>query len=390
MKRKAPTPPTPRRGLLLVGSGEYGQATVDDSPGYKCVVARRRKRGILVLDHDTLEEVEFLPLQYHVHWLTCSPFDSTRLYASGDDDKLHSLQLSFDKKYGSVEIESLSEVDSLGGSAYVEYAHEGGHLLVANYGSGVIATFPVHTNGRLFDATDSKQPYPLDGLDPELDDRQEACHPHQVVLDPSGKWALVCDLGADRVWVYAFVRDGNRASLVGAVNSPRHLKLPAGSGPRHLAFHPSGKHVYVLCELSGELVPCSWANGELVALPSALSVMPEGRACARAHHSGTSHVAVHPSGSHVYAASRTDNQIVVFDCRAAAKLKWVQRVSTRGVCPRHFLVDDTALTLGNQDTSTLVRFPIQSDGKLADARATVVETTGLCPNVLCAMSLAAK
>lgn len=194
--------------------------------------------------------------------------------------------------------------------------------------------------------------------------------------------------GADTVWVYAF--DSERGALVGALNSARHLRLPPGSGPRHLDFHPSGKFVFVLCELSGMVHTCAWdgACGELAPHrpqpggAGSVCAMPEGQACARAHHSGAAHILASGDGKTVYVATRTDNCLVVFSCSAGGELLPTQRVSTRGVCPRNFILDGDRLRLINQDSQSLVEWDVAKDGRLVEP-PTVTPTPGVCGWVLC-------
>lgn len=340
---------TPFTASLVIGSGDYGQATVEDAPGYKCVPIRRRRRGLLFVSlhvTDTIDTIElteerFVDLPFHPQWVAYAPPAPTGggrvakgyYYAAGDDDMLHAID---DSSYRVV-----SSMDALGGSAYVELSTErvGGAkwALCANYGSGVLSVLPLfaHTTHTIDAPTDSKQPWPLDGLDPSLADRQEACHPHQVILargyghrdDEQLWWALACDLGADRVWTYEF--DDRRGALIGAVNSARHLKLPAGCGPRHLVLLGEGeggqlragqRHllVCVACELSGELALCEFdaADGSWRMLSTVDVMAGSGAACSRSHHSGLSHIGAARSEQNgytaVYVASRTDNVIVAF------------------------------------------------------------------------------
>ena len=85
------------------------------------------------------------------------------------------------------------------------------------------------------------------GADPS---RQDAPHPHETVLDPTGKFILVPDLGADLVHVYG-VQHG---SLALKELSP--LTVTAGDGPRHLAFavHGDKTFMYLVTELSNSLL----------------------------------------------------------------------------------------------------------------------------------------
>ena len=166
------------------------------------------------------------------------------------------------------------------------------------------------------------------GLNRELADRQESCHPHQIRLDPATNgWALSCDLGADRIWVYRF--DTQTGALQGALTSDRHLLLPEGAGPRHLDFHPSGRFVYVICELNGNIVACQWdaAEGRLKVIQSVYS-LADGAACSRAHHSGCAHILVNAAGGALYASARTTNEICVCSIDADGRLSKIQTVNT--------------------------------------------------------------
>jgi 6-phosphogluconolactonase (cycloisomerase 2 family) len=367
-KRQAATP------LLFAGTGGYGQHAVSDAPGFGQGAGKQAKKGVLPLSGTaSARSGKLMAMPFHAGWLAYSPL-SRHMYAAGDTD-IHALALSAD---GS--LTRKGSVDSLGGAAFLEISKDGRWLLSANYGSGDMAVFPLSNDGSIGAATDSKHHYA--DLDPKLADRQESCHPHQIRLDPaSNKWALACDLGADTVWVYAF--DAQRGALSGALNSARHLRLPAGSGPRHLDFHPNGKWVFVLCELSAMVLTCEWdgARGELSARHSVYS-MPKGKKCARAHHSGTAHILVGAGGRSIYVTTRTDNCLVVFDVQKDGSLRLAQRVSTRGVCPRNFILDKGHLRLLNQDSQNLVEWQLAPDGKVVEPPL-VSATPGVCGWVLC-------
>jgi 6-phosphogluconolactonase (cycloisomerase 2 family) len=72
--------------------------------------------------------------------------------------------------------------------------------------------------------------------------RQEAPHPHEVILDPTGSFIIVPDLGADLVRVFAI--DPKTSLLTESTPFP----VPAGSGPRHGTFlkADSGKTFFFL------------------------------------------------------------------------------------------------------------------------------------------------
>lgn len=369
--------------MFYIGCGNAGQALVKDAPAYGKVEVKEARKGIAIYE---VGETEIgltpkgeLQLDFHVGWLVRHPRNG-RLYGSGGG-RAHAFAVAADGQ-----LSLASSADTMGNGAFLEVSRCGRWALVANYSNGVVCVLPILEDGSLGDATDSK----LHGgvpLDPALADRQECCHPHQVRLDPAAeKWALVCDLGADRVWVYAF--DSTVGALSGAANSSRHLRLPQGSGPRHLDFHPNGRWVYVLCELDGNLVVCDWSAEEgRLTVKQSLYALPEGMACCRAHHAGNSHVLVSADGRNVYVSTRTDNHIVVFRVdEGTGCVSRVQAVPSGGVCPRNFHLDYSGgrgvLRVGNQDSQSVTEFRIQSsDGTLIEP-GTATPLPGVCPNVL--------
>lgn len=250
-----------------VGSSPAAQVKVSDSPAYgKLPPPAVEKKGVMV--YRAGERVGFSELKHHVGWMEKHPSNGC-VYAAGSG-KLRAYKVAADGM-----LEEFSSADALGNPAHFCLSADGAWALCANYSASTLSVLPIAADGSVGAATDSK--HHVVRLNPQLADRQEACHPHQVRLDPgSGAWALACDLGASRVWVYAF--DAARGSLAGAANSERHLLLPEASGPRHLDFHPAKPWVYVLCELDGNIVGCRWdaEQGRLTPFGSYYT-LPDGR-----------------------------------------------------------------------------------------------------------------
>ena len=118
-------------------------------------------------------------------------------------------------------------------------------LVVANYGSGSVASLPVHEDGSLGEPV-SFFKHVGSSVDKK---RQSESHAHSIVVSPDGRFALSADLGLDQVLVYRL--DGKTAAL--SPNEPPHAKAPAGAGPRHLTFHSDGRHVYVINEMANSI-----------------------------------------------------------------------------------------------------------------------------------------
>jgi len=201
-------------------------------------------------------------------------------------------------------------------------------ILAANYGGGSLVTLPVKPDGTLGEPSSSVK---FTGSGPHK--RQASPHAHGVSVSPEGRWVLVTDLGADRLWVVPFDRASGKLGAFDAA-SPHHVALPAGSGPRHMVWAPSGKFLYVITELTATLVTYRWdaAKGMLALVDSVSTDAPD-----YTGDKSASEVAISADGKFLYAANRGDNALVVFKLNAASgKPALVQRQSTGGATPWHF------------------------------------------------------
>ncbi|MFI9045533.1 lactonase family protein [Streptomyces sp. NPDC053427] len=203
----------------------------------------------------------------------------------------------------------------VGGADPTHLTLAAGRLITANYSSGSVSSLPVRADGTLGDRS---VVLPHQGSGPRSD-RQEGPHAHAVLPDPSGRWLLSVDLGTDSVRVCAL----NGAD--GALTVRDEVALRPGSGPRHLAFHPSGDRAYVINELDPTLTLCRWDadRGTLTPLGET-PLLTDGTGAGSAfqdpstsgggtQRSGTfpSALAVSPDGRFVWAANRGHDSISV-------------------------------------------------------------------------------
>ncbi|MER5946740.1 lactonase family protein [Streptomyces sp. NPDC001904] len=185
------------------------------------------------------------------------------------------------------------------GAGPTHLAVRDGRVLTANYNSGSVTSLPLRADGVPDAAGRDVLVHTGSGPHPQ---RQQAPHAHQILPDPSGRWAVSVDLGTDSVRVCAL--DDGRLTL------HHETALRPGSGPRHLAFHPSGAHVYVLNELTPTLTVCRWdaADGSLKPLAE-LPVLPGDSTNGDAY---PSEVVVAPDGRFLWTATRGEDVISVF------------------------------------------------------------------------------
>ena len=243
----------------------------------------------------------------------------------------------------------LNEAPSEGSApCFVSVDKSGRVVLVANYGAGSVALLPIETGGGLAPATSSIQ---HTGSGPNAD-RQREPHAHCIVADPSNRFALAADLGADRVFVYRLDPDGRALHHVEGGDAV----MRAGAGPRHLAFHPTLPIVFVANELDSTVVTLRFdaERGALSPLESR-STLPAGW-------TGTNYPAdIHlaPSGRTLYLSNRGHNSLAVFSVAASTgALSLEQTVSTDGDWPRNFSLDPSGqwLLVANQRSNAVVVF----------------------------------
>jgi 6-phosphogluconolactonase len=257
------------------------------------------------------------------------------------------------------------------GPCHVSVDQGGKCVLVANYGSGSIAALPVLADGRL-GAAGARIQHQGSSVNPQ---RQTGPHAHFIVPDPANQFALVCDLGLDKVLVYRL--DPGKAAL--EPNQPPSATLKPGAGPRHLAFHPNRRWVYGINELNSTLTAFAWnaTGGELKEFQTVSALPPDFKGentCAE--------VQVHPSGKFLYGSNRGHDSLVVFSIEPdTGRLAYVEHQPCGGKGPRHFALDPSGrwLVVENQFSNNVVVFQVNAGtGRLKPTGQTLEMGAPVC------------
>jgi len=263
---------------------------------------------------------------------------------------------SLDPKSGALKF--LNQESSGGdGPCHLVVDKQGKCVLAANYGGGSICCLPITKDGSLEPHSAFVQ-HKGKSVDPQ---RQEAPHAHSINLDPANKHAFVADLGLDKILIYRF--SPNTGTLI--KNDPPAVDLAKGAGPRHFAFHPSGKYAYVINELDLTVTAMSYdaAKGALKVVKT-VSTLPGPKEKGQS----TAEVVVHPSGKWLYGSNRGHNTIAIFAIdEKTGELTPVGHQGKDIKTPRNFAIDPTGtfLIVANQDGDSLVMFRInQKTGEL--------------------------
>jgi 6-phosphogluconolactonase len=239
-----------------------------------------------------------------------------------------------------------------GGPCHIVTDRGGKHVLVANYGGGSVAVLPIRGDGQLGEATDFEQ-HQGKSVNPR---RQEGPHGHSINLDPAGQFAFAADLGLDKVLIYRY--DASKGTL--DPNNPPSASVAPGSGPRHFAFHPSGRHAYVINEITSTVTAFTYdpRAGKLTPIQTLSTLPPDFTG-----NNSTAEVLVHPSGKFLYGSNRGHNSIAHFNIdERTGKLTPAGHHPTMGRTPRNFGIDPTGayLLAANQESNTVVLFRIDS------------------------------
>jgi 6-phosphogluconolactonase len=293
-------------------------------------------------------------------FLAISP-DRTRLFCVGEIDNFNGKKaggvssFSLDAKTGDLKL--INQQSSVGaGPCHIVCDKTGKNVLVANYAGGSAAVLPVDKDGKLGEASCFIQ-HKGSSVDK---DRQEGPHAHSVNLDAANKFAVVADLGLDKVLVYKF--DSAAGKI--AANDPAAVDLAPGDGPRHFAFHPNGKFAYVNNEMTSSLTAMTYsaAKGKFTKL-NTLSTLP-------APHKGnsTAETVVHPNGKFVYTSNRGHNSIAIFAIdQSTGEIKALGHQGEGVKIPRNFNIDPTGkwMVVANQDGDSIIVYAIDDKtGKL--------------------------
>jgi 6-phosphogluconolactonase len=269
-------------------------------------------------------------------------------------------------------LSALNSVSSGGdGPCHLVVDAAGKHVLVANYGGGNASVVSIDSDGRLGKQTAFVQ---HNGSSVNKA-RQEGPHAHSINLDPANHFAVVADLGIDKVMVYKY--DSDKGTLAPA--SPPFVATAAGAGPRHFAFHPSAPLAYVINELDCTVLPFSYDahHGVLTPLKS-VSTLP---VAYRPEYS-TAEVQVHPSGRFLYGSNRGHDTIAIFAIDPKTGALTASGHQAAGIkTPRNFGIDPTGrfLIVANQDSASLVVFRIdQQTGALTPTGQRVAVPTPVC------------
>ena len=239
-------------------------------------------------------------------------------------------------------------------------------LYTANYSNGDISEF------KLENGVPVAPPRHLPHSGHGVTRRQKSPHPHFVGFHPVSKQLFVCDLGTDEIWIDDRTADGVTLPCT------QKLTLPPGSGPRHLAFAPDGKTIFVANELSSTVPRFSFKDGKWQLIKTAST---------RQGHTVTPNypgaIKITSCGKFFFVTNRGDDNIAFFAALPGGDFKLLKTVDSQGKYPSDILLtdDETTLLTINLKSGTATRFKLDlaAADLISDTAAiNVPRGTGLC------------
>lgn len=314
-----------------------------------------------------LSEPELAVEMVNPSFLTISP-NHKFLYAVSEDPYSlgppldHSSYVSaFAIDHATGHLRLLNTVPASGTSTcFISMDKTGRYVLMSNFGSGSTSVIQVREDGSLGELTAFMQDV---GHSVNRSIQFEP-HTHSVVVSPDNRYAIVSDLGIDKVLVFRF--DARTGAL--SPPDPPFVTVYPGAGPRHFTFDPSGRFGYQLSEMGGTIDVFAWD-------PSRGILTPVQRAETVPHdffgENHSAEIAIRPDGKFLYESNRRTQgeqvrgpeTIGVFAIDSkTGMLSPVEQVLSGGTSPRNFEIDPTGnfLLAANQLSNNIVIFQIDS------------------------------
>lgn len=261
------------------------------------------------------------------------------------------------------------------GPCYVEVDKSGKYVFVSNYHEGNLTVLSLFNDGSLGSVSEAKK-YSGSSIHPE---RQQSPHIHASVISQNNRFLYVTDLGSDKIYIYELNEE--KGTLTPA-SMPEFNATP-GTGPRHLAFHPSGNFAYLAEELTSTVgvFAVDQATGALTLLQDSVVSLPpdfEGKNISADIHTD-------PKGKFLYMSNRGADIISIFTIGEDGRIELKGHESTRGQTPRNFLIEPKGefMFVAHQDSDTIQIFRInQKNGNLTAVGKPVAVPSPVCLKIV--------
>jgi 6-phosphogluconolactonase len=264
-------------------------------------------------------------------------------------------------------------------TCYLSIDKTGHYVLMANFGSSSVTVLRIKDDGSLGEQT-AFMKHIGRGKDASF---QSKAHPHSIDVSPDNRFAIVSDLGVDKIFIYRF--DATTGAL--SPDNPPFVAADPGTGPRHFVFDSAGKFGYSLREMSGVVTVLAWdpSHGTLSGVEDANTLAPDFIGS-----NDSAEIAIHPNGKFLYESNRRfrgphlwgPDTIGVFSIDPQkGTLSEVEQISPGGTMPRNFALDPTGSYLfsANELSGNVLLFRVDSTtGRLTPTSTDVKIDVPVC------------
>lgn len=331
-------------------------------------------QGIFFADFDaatgTFSTPEFAAKFTGNDSMTLSPKNHKRLYTTCAVDGIAAVT-GFDIVDGPSPLRQINLQTAAGTIAnFLSLDPSGRVAMEANWGSGSINTYLVDKDGALSPAVEHIE-YGDANHGPAPTQPHSRCH--SILMAPGGRFVLVNDFGADRIYIYTL--DASTAKLT--PHDPPFYQAAPGSAPRHLVLHPNGKWIYCNNEVSNKIDLLLWdAKAGTLTLKSSLSTLPADAPpkCRAAD------IVLSPDQRFLYGSNRGLESFVVWAVQRDGTLQQIQFLKSEGVENRHILMDATGkwMIAANVRTSDVAVLPRDPKTGMLGAQHSSIKLPGAC------------
>lgn len=305
-----------------------------------------------------------------------------QLFAVDENSNLTRL---FHVEEGKLNPTAVAAVNGSAGVVSLEFTADKKHLVGTSYGAGTVDVW----NVAEADSLELFKTVTLEGGTIGTKPQQKQHRAHQAVLDPSGRFFAIPDLGGDSVHLL----DAKTFEITSRAD------LGPGTGPRHGGFLTAGgakagslpTHYAVACEISNEIQLFSVADkdGQVsLAHVQTLSTYGPDAPPANATSAAAGELLVASNQRDVYVSNRLSGDAggdsIAHFVFADGKLAFRDQVATGGVSPRMLSLgkDEKTLYCANQfnGPAGLVAFQRACSGTLTKAATQEYSVIGAEPD----------
>jgi len=285
-------------------------------------------------------------------YLVISPDEQT-VYSVNETKEGGASAFRFDKEKGVLSFVN-SQPGRSAGPCYINMDKGKNFIVTANYTGGSISVFPLAKDGSIMPLSMNIDMNPPDSSVSRI---------HTAAFTPDEKRLLVTDLGKDKIYTFEVKPEAKDSFLV--VPPESVTTQETGSGPRHLAFHPNGKYLYCINELSGKITVFACKDYNINAIQSIASDTTQ-----TTDKKGSADIHLTSDGKFLYSSNRLKSDgIAMFSVNSENGLLTKIGYQLTGIHPRNFIItpNDKFLLCANLLSNNIQIFEIdKATGLLHD------------------------